>query len=240
MPRQTELANWLIKAGLDVVETDDWKLRGNVSFNPGGVVCHHTADGAGEIPSLRILIHGRSDLPGPLCQIGLARSGTCYVVAAGRANHAGRGGWKGMVGNSAMWGIEAENRGGYADPWPSKQLDAYYALAAVLQTHTVHGPDVQYICGHKEWTSRKPDPHSIVMNEFRSQVARILVGEEDDLAKVSQEEWEEVKTQVAEMWKANGDRVGKKYVGVLEDINPTLGAYLKAMEQRIIDELKSK
>lgn len=178
MPLQTELADRLVAAGLDVVEVDGWERRGSSSFNPGGVVCHHTADGAGEIPSLRVLIHGRSDLPGPLCQIGLARSGACYVVAAGRANHAGRGGWKGMVGNSSVWGIEAENRGGAGDPWPEAQMEAYVVLAAVLQDYSARPTDASYVCGHKEWApGRKPDPHTVDMNAFREVVAAILKGD---------------------------------------------------------------
>lgn len=180
MPHQTGLADWLRNAGLAVVEVDGWKTRGSSSFNPGGVVCHHTAGGpSGDIPSLRVLIHGRSDLPGPLCQIGLARSGTCYVVAAGRANHAGSGGWKGLVGNSSVWGIEAENRGtNAAEPWKPAQLEAYHVLAAVLQEHTVKGPDEDYVCGHKEWApNRKVDPHTLSMSEFRAIVAAILGGE---------------------------------------------------------------
>jgi hypothetical protein len=47
------------------------------------------------MPSLRLLIKRRSDCPGPLCNVGLARSGAVYVIAAGRANHAGKGGWRG-------------------------------------------------------------------------------------------------------------------------------------------------
>jgi hypothetical protein len=184
MPLQTGLAGWLRDAGLEVVEVDGWKQRGNPSFNPGGVVCHHTAGGpSGDIPSLRVLIEGRSDLPGPLCQIGLARSGICYVVAAGRANHAGSGSWKGMVGTSSVWGIEAENRGTQAaEPWKAEQLEAYRILAAVLQEHSAHATDAAYVCGHKEWApSRKVDPHTLSMQEFRAIVARIMAGEEDDL-----------------------------------------------------------
>lgn len=179
MPHKTELADRIRAAGLTVVEVDGWKTRGSSSFNPGGVVAHHTADGSGEIPSLRVLIHGRSDLPGPLCQVGLARSGACYVIAAGRANHAGRGGWKGLVGNSSVWGIEAENKGGPADPWPTKQLDAYYTLCAVLLDYSAHPDDESYVCGHKEWApGRKVDPHTLNMNTFREQV------EEEDMAAI--------------------------------------------------------
>ena len=64
------------------------------------------------MPSLDTLIQGRSDLPGPLAQLGLGRDGTYYVIAAGKCNHAGAGSWKGVTsGNTDFIGIEAENTG---------------------------------------------------------------------------------------------------------------------------------
>ena len=48
-------------------------------------------------------------LPGPLAQLGLGRDGAYFVIAAGRAIHAGLGKFKGIVtGNSSFIGIEAE------------------------------------------------------------------------------------------------------------------------------------
>jgi hypothetical protein len=178
-----ELADRCREYGLVTVEVDGWRTRGSSSFNPGGVVAHHTAGATGDMPSLRVLIHGRSDLPGPLCNVGLSRSGRAFVIAAGRANHAGSGGWKGMVGNSSVFGIEAENRGTSVDPWPRAQLEAYYRLTAALVSLTSK-EDVDYACGHKEWTTRKPDPHSLGMAGFREAVRRVASGptmEEDDM-----------------------------------------------------------
>jgi hypothetical protein len=86
--------------GVSVVEEPGWRERsaGSKPWDPQGIIIHHTAGPAsGDIPSLKILIAGRGSpgtkdhLPGPLCQIGLARSGTAHVIAARRANHAGRG-----------------------------------------------------------------------------------------------------------------------------------------------------
>lgn len=174
MPRQLWLADRLRQAGLTVVETDGWPDRGSASFNPQGVVCHHTAGSPnGDMPSLNLLIRGRGDCPGPLCNVGLARSGAVYVVAAGRANHAGKGGWRGLSGNSSMLGIEAENTGG-GEPWPPVQFDAYVRLAAALQGAV--GGNVDNICAHREWTSRKIDPTGIDMNDFRARVAQVLSG----------------------------------------------------------------
>ena len=113
MSRQGWIADALRDAGLAVVEVDGWRDRGSSDFWPGGVVGHQTAGpaGGGDMPSLNTLIYGRPDLAGPLGNVGLGRSGTYYVVAAGRANHAGKGGWRGLTGNSSVLGIEAENDG---------------------------------------------------------------------------------------------------------------------------------
>jgi hypothetical protein len=143
-----------------------------------GVICHHTAGPAnGIMPSLGIITNGRSDLPGPLAQLGLGRDGTFFVVAAGRANHAGRGMWQGIsTGNSSFIGIEAENTGGANDPWPAVQLDAYRrGVAAILEKI---GANAIMCCGHREYAlpqGRKPDP-SFDMVDFRTQVAAIMAG----------------------------------------------------------------
>lgn len=180
MPRQTWIADAARSVGLAVIEVDGWRERGKESFNPGGVVFHHTAGAStGEMPSLRVLIHGRSDVPGPLCNWGLSRSGVVYVVAAGRSNNAGKGSWRGMVGNSSVLGIEAENDG--RQPWPARQLDAYYELCAAAERHLRRG--VEFQCGHKEWApGRKVDPHSLDMEIFRAAIRFELDGvKEEDM-----------------------------------------------------------
>ncbi len=128
------------------------------------------------MPSLRTLIEGRSDLPGPLSQLGLARDGTYYVIAAGRCNHAGggEGDWRRVDGNSHYIGIEAENRGSASDPWPEVQMDAYQRGAAAILKHV--GANVSRCCAHREYApSRKPDP-SFDMPSFRQKVAAIMAG----------------------------------------------------------------
>ena len=82
-------------------------------------------------PALGTVINGRPDLNGPLCNVLLARNGDCYIIAAGTANHAGTGGWRGLSGNSSVLGIEAENNG-VGEPWPAHQIDAYVRLCAAM------------------------------------------------------------------------------------------------------------
>ena len=131
--------------------------------------------------SLGTLINGRggpNPLPGPLAQLGLGRDGTYFVIAAGRAIHAGKGSFKGVVnGNSNFIGIEAENTGLPNDsPWPAVQLDAYHRGVAAVLKHI--GKDFSFCAGHKEYalpTGRKDDP-DFNMNDFRSAVAAISNG----------------------------------------------------------------
>jgi hypothetical protein len=167
-------------AGLKVAEVDGWQDRGRGDVGKIlGVLCHHTAGPrSGNMPSLDILVNGRSDLPGPLAQLGLGRDGGYYVIAAGKANHAGKGKWKGIInGNTQLIGIEAENTGLPDDsPWPQAQMDAYSRGVAAILMHI--GQRVDFCVGHKEYAlppGRKSDP-DFDMEEFRSSVAAVMNG----------------------------------------------------------------
>ena len=176
----TWLPDVLRAAGLQVAPVEGWQNRGRGDVGRiFGVICHHTAGPRnGNMPSLNTLINGRSDLPGPLAQLGLGRDGTYYVIAAGRCNHAGAGSWQGITtGNTNYIGIEAENTGLTNDsPWPAAQMDAYHRGVAAILTHLHQG--VQFCAGHKEYAlppRRKSDP-DFDMNTFRAAVAAIMSG----------------------------------------------------------------
>lgn len=176
----TWLASVLEAASLKVAVVPGWEARGRAEMGSVlGVMCHHTAGPlTGNMPSLRTLLDGRSDLPGPLSQLGLGRDGTFYVIAAGRCNHAGPGVWQGLAtGNTNFIGIEAENTGLPNDtPWPSVQLDAYRRGVAAILLH-VHRPAL-FCVGHKEYATpngRKDDP-DFDMLTFRRDVANIMTG----------------------------------------------------------------
>lgn len=166
-------------AGLKVVEVDGWKTRGHGDMSAiRGVLCHHTAGPLkGDAPSLGVVINGRPDLPGPLSQLVLARSGTWHVVAAGKAWHAGAGTWRGLTsGNASLVGIEAENTGLANDPWPAAQLDSYARGCAAILDKIKAGPE--WCVGHKEYATppgRKSDP-SFDMAKFRDRVRQHLKG----------------------------------------------------------------
>lgn len=170
MPRDTGIADRLRAKGLKVVEVNGWQGRGSETFNPQGSVDHHTAGPrTGNAPSLNVCINGRTGLPGPLCNVLIGRDNTCYVIAAGRANHAGLGGWKGLVGNSSVFGIERENVGDATEPWTLQQYDvAAKAHAALI---SAHGGRWDLVCEHKEWAPRrKIDAFGVDGNKMRELV----------------------------------------------------------------------
>jgi N-acetyl-anhydromuramyl-L-alanine amidase AmpD len=175
----TWLADVLRAAGLKVVEQDGWKTRGKEwPAPPKGVICHHTGGPReGNAPSLHLVENGRPDLAGPLSQLVLGRDGTFFVIAAGRSNHAGAGSYAGITaGNSSFIGIEAENMGTGADPWPAVQMEAYAQGVGAILKHLGQSPSM--VCGHKEWAQpkgRKIDP-TFDMDQFRHAVASAMSG----------------------------------------------------------------
>lgn len=179
----TWLPDVLRDAKLKISLVPGWETRGVSDVGETfGVLCHHTGVNApGNMPTLNALINGRTGspgapaLPGPLSQLGLGRDGTFYIVAAGKANHAGAGIWQGIIaGNTHFIGIEAENGGRAQDKWPDVQVDAYQRGVAAILKHI--GKSVDFCAGHKEYApSRKDDP-SFDMNTFRAGVAAILNG----------------------------------------------------------------
>ena len=175
---------WLVDAanatGYPVILVEGWQGRGySDGYDPQVVVEHHTAgptDG-GDMPSLNVVTYGRSDLPGPLCNYGLGRSGTIYVVADGKSNNAGTGDWAGHDSNYDTIGIEAENDG--SQPWPAAQMDSYDRLAAECIRRL--GGDAALVCSHAEWATpagRKYDPHGFNMDTRRAAVTAIVEGDD--------------------------------------------------------------
>lgn len=163
--------------GLKVNYSPGWKTRGhNATFEPHGVMFHHTASSSssGDSPALGVVVRGRSDLPGPLCNIHVSRKGVVTMVAAGYAYHAGEGGpWFDIPANSGnryLVGIEVENNG-LGEPWRKECLDSVAMVSAILLKH-MNRPK-RFLLGHKEWTSRKIDPAGVSMWSFRRRVGRV-------------------------------------------------------------------
>jgi len=165
------VATRLRARGFEVDEQPGWRTRGSRGrslVDVQGVMLHHTVDNPpADYPSLRIVRDGRSDLPGPLAQFGVARSGRILLIAAGLANHAGKTahGWQ---QNSRCVGIESANKGTGAEPWPARSMAAQRALVEELGREFGFG--ASRVVGHKEAAvprGRKVDP-AYDVNAFRA------------------------------------------------------------------------
>lgn len=171
----------LRSAGLEVLEHPGWQNRGHGEMGKvQGVLCHHTCGPLhGDLPDINVLVDGRPDLGGPLCNLGLGRSGKFYMIAAGKGWHAGRGNWHGVTdGNAHLIGIEAENtgetKGPRAETWPDVQMQAYMRGTAAILKHV--GAESSMAAGHKEYAlpkGRKDDP-SFDMDKFRLGVTTMM------------------------------------------------------------------
>ncbi|WP_329311718.1 N-acetylmuramoyl-L-alanine amidase [Streptomyces sp. NBC_01262] len=176
--------------GATVAEHAGWRTHnraGHGDWGPvRGVVIHHTAG----TDSLNLCYNGRSDLAGPLCHAHIAKTGTITLVGNGRANHAGTfaanavdamkaessthprpDAAEPVDANAITYGVEVENKGDGADPYPAVQYDAAVRWAAALCR--AHGWSAESVIGHKEGTRRKTDP-SFDMTAFRADVAERL------------------------------------------------------------------
>lgn len=158
MSYQTGVVEALRDQGLELGFCPGWETRGSPVFWPQGAVVHHDADPDRWTTAPGIFISGRPDLAGPLCNTALAATGKVWLVAAGRANHAGTGGWRGLVGNSTVWGTEAQNAG-TGQTWPDEQIDAYVRLHQALAEFYRWPAGAEMVCRHAEWApTRKIDP----------------------------------------------------------------------------------
>lgn len=175
VPWLVDAARW---AGLPVVVVPGWERRGHGGMRGVfGVVGHHTATSdtaKGDYPSQNVVTNGRAGLAGPLCNVGLGRSGTVYVVAAGCAYHAGVSAYAGFADlNDEFLGIEAEDNGD--GRWTAAMLDAYPRLVAGLLHYAGLGVD-RYVShrGCAVPAGRKPDPTGLTDAWMRTEAQKVL------------------------------------------------------------------
>lgn len=177
MPYQPQIKRYLLEQGLDLIEVAGWETRGSENFDPRGSVNHHTAGPGpryGNHPTLNVLINGRSDLPGPISNASLSRDDKVYLIAAGRANHAGAGGWRGLSGNSSVWGLEVEHTGVLATEPPPNQ-SKWDLMAKVHAAFALCSGFSKYdVCQHFQWTTRKIDFINAEPNVFETRVGYFM------------------------------------------------------------------
>lgn len=181
-----EIAALMRDSGLEVYATSGWEGMGvSSSVNYWAVLEHHTA-ATEDITNM--LINGRSDLPGPLCNWELQKYGRWGLIASGRANHAGEG----TLPSSESYGIEATGPQNYPDTYgPNAFPDNYNSyVTGVACILAVMNADVSDVFGHKETArpvGRKIDPY-FDMGQMRSKVDQGIEGEDmtsDDWAKLN-------------------------------------------------------
>lgn len=152
--RTLELPDMLRKYGVEPVLTAGWETRGNeFPTKPKGALRHWTAGATtGVTPSLRVVTFGRSDLPGPLCAVlqsrEVDRPDRAYVIASGKANHAGAGNWNGLDSNYELLGLEIEWSGPNETFSEARRDVSERIMAALLDCGT--GAD-NMVAEHREY-----------------------------------------------------------------------------------------
>lgn len=160
-----------------------WETRGNGYAFPGGqpqgLITHHTGSGYGA--GLAILINGRPDLDGPLCNCCTYPDGRIHIIAAHPANHAGASGGRSMgplpvtrLFNSRVWGNEVMYPG--TQPWTAAQYRSARVLAGVICG--ILGVSVEHARAHAEtsitgkWDPGKGEGPGVTfpMDRFRAEV----------------------------------------------------------------------
>lgn len=173
------IAEGLRKHGVVVHFAPGWDRRGNgqTSDYRGGTM-HHTATGYGTAPA--ILINGRPDLAGPLCNSAGNADGSVTIIAAHPANHAGASGGRSMGPlpvtrsfNRHVWGHEI------VYPGDKPMTPAQYRTACILGgviAGVLRAPNPEVIRAHAETSiTGKWDPgyapgRTIDMGRYRADI----------------------------------------------------------------------
>lgn len=198
----TQIVAQLNKWRIPYKEYKSWKTHNRTAatgktFGPvNGFMVHHTGSDAKD--QRDVLYDGITNLPGPLCQFGLAQDGTVHLVGWGYANHAGNGdpdvlnavinenyganppvdNESSVDGNKRFYGVEIWYSGSHA------MSDAQYATLRKLAAAVCdfHNWSEKSVIGHGEWGSPgKWDPgikSGIMMDmaKVRSDIKVTLAG----------------------------------------------------------------
>ena len=202
--RLYELPDRLHEMGVEPIESDGWRGRGfEFPVRPRGALRHWTVGPrTGVMPSAKTVTFGRGRpgdpdyLPGPLAQVLQTRESgrrdRALVIASGIANHAGKGGWRGLTGNSSVAGLEIE-WSGPAEPFPLARVDVSERIMAALIA-CCDGRDADNACEHREWAPTRKIDTNLDAHEMRRDVRSLITpqppappappGQENDLPTV--------------------------------------------------------
>lgn len=173
------LPDVLEDAGLRVTVASGYRTNGRPGdFAPRGTLTHHTGSTSSAStphPAARVLVKGRSDLPGPLCQWSVGYDGSVLVVSIGRANHAGKAKAFGKIpagdGNELYVGCEVDTNGTQA--MPPAQFEALVVGTAAI--HRKLGVDEWAAARHADTSvTGKWDIGRLTTPQLRAAVASAL------------------------------------------------------------------
>lgn len=221
--RTREVNARLRARGITVHEWPGWESRGNgqTSAYEGGLV-HHTATPYGFAPS--ILVNGRPDLSGPLCNYAGNEDGSVTVIAAHPANHAGASGGYSMgplpvtsTFNRRVMGLEIVYPGTY--PMRPAQYHTANVWARVVADVCGYG-DIQRARAHAEtsvtgkWDPGDRNGHTIDMAAFRA--ASVNPSQEDTMSEA--DAWNGVAGLIKSIkYPGQGDDVRSALVEIVKD-----------------------
>lgn len=169
----TWLADVLRAAGLTVVDKgygiDGWQTRGRSSggfpSQPLGVQWHHTASNTQPANDVSWQLNGDGN---PIGNMTIMRDGSVWLICAGAANTAGKGGpltlSRGQIpqdsANTRTVAIEVANSG-TGQAWPSVQIDSFFTASNVINARLGNLPTDVFshaLGSGNGWTNRKIDP----------------------------------------------------------------------------------
>jgi len=165
----TWLADVLREAGLEVVECAGWETRarssGGFPETPLGVQWHHTASQTTPENDTNYQINADD---APIGNMTLMRDGSVWLIAAGAANTAGKGGpltlSRGTIpqdsANTRTVAMEVANNG-VGEKWPEVQVNAYFTCSNAINKRLGNLPSDVFthaIGTGNGWTDRKIDP----------------------------------------------------------------------------------
>lgn len=200
--RWTKVLETVPELALRTSYINDWESRGRPVMSGSGLAAlwHWTAgrpSAKNPAPSLNICINGRSDVPGPLVQLFIDANGKLYVIASGRANHAGIGnkeliprflGGLPPAGSAAelklantggsggtLVGIELEHRGD-SSPLTAEQLRTLGMLSVAFRKGLDMNEAQAIRWHHKAWTDRKVDIDGVKLAAMLNEHRRVSAG----------------------------------------------------------------